>query len=142
MYAARPPGRPLRKAWTARRDLPQGRARPDGTLAPRGHFLRAGTWADPSGVLMTVEVTSHDAAADADERDRVEKPRAYAGSGIPVYLLIDREAGEVTVYSEPTDGTYQQRHSAALGKTVALPSPVGITLDTAPLKTWTEPTAE
>ncbi|MEV0266687.1 Uma2 family endonuclease [Streptomyces sp. NPDC050617] len=112
----------------------KGRARPDGTLAPTAHFVRAGEWADPDGVLMTVEVTSHD--HDTNQRDRVEKPRAFAESGIPVHLLIDREGEEVTVYSEPVDGSYQERHSAAFGKTVTLPEPVGITLDTEPLKTW------
>ncbi|MEU7045245.1 Uma2 family endonuclease [Streptomyces varsoviensis] len=112
----------------------KGRARPDGALAPTAHFARAGEWAAPDGVLMTVEVTSHD--HDTNQRDRVEKPRAFAESGIPVYLLIDREADEVTVYSEPVDGSYQERHSAAFGKTVALPDPVGITLDTEPLKVW------
>ncbi|MEV4440016.1 Uma2 family endonuclease [Streptomyces sp. NPDC049577] len=113
----------------------KGRARPDGTLAPKGHFAPAGEWADPVGVLMTVEVTSHD--YDTNLRDRVEKPRAYAESGIPVYLLVDRDAGEVTVYSEPVGGSYQERHTAAFGKSVELPAPVGFTLDTEPLRTWT-----
>lgn len=112
----------------------KGRARPDGTLAPTGHFVRAGEWAEPDGVLMTVEVTSHH--YDTNQRDRVEKPRAYAESGIPVYLLIDRDADEVTVYSEPVEGAYQERHTAAFGKSVELPGPVRFTLDTEPLKAW------
>lgn len=37
-----------------------GRAIPAGTLAPMGHFVSAGEWAEPDGVLMTVEVTSCD----------------------------------------------------------------------------------
>ncbi|MFE7119110.1 Uma2 family endonuclease [Streptomyces sp. NPDC057654] len=117
----------------------KGRARPDGVLAPTAHFVRAGEWADPEGVLMTVEVSTHEYEAHdhgTNQRDRVEKPRAFAESGVPVYLLIDREADEVTVYSEPVDGSYQERHSAAFGKTVTLPEPVGITLGTEPLKTW------
>ncbi|WP_436840135.1 Uma2 family endonuclease [Streptomyces abikoensis] len=112
----------------------KGRARPDGTLAPVGHFVRAGEWAEPDGVLMTVEVTSHD--HDTNQRDRVEKPRAYAESGIPVYLLVDRDADEVTVYSEPAKGAYQERHTVTLGKSIELPAPVGFTLDTEPLKAW------
>ena len=114
----------------------KGRARPDGVLAPVGHFLTAGEWADPEGVLMTVEITSHD--QDTNQRDRVDKPRAYAESGIPVYLLIDRGAGMVTVFSEPVDGAYQDRHTAAFGKCVELPEPVGFALDTETLKEWTE----
>ncbi|MET9417548.1 Uma2 family endonuclease [Streptomyces klenkii] len=112
----------------------KGRARPDGTLAPSGHFVQAGGWAEPDGVLMAVEVTSHDHATD--KRDRVERPRAYAESGIPVYLLIDRDADEVTVCSEPAEGTYQERHTAAFGRSVELPAPVGFLLDTEPLRAW------
>ncbi|SER50058.1 Putative restriction endonuclease [Streptomyces qinglanensis] len=48
-----------------------------------------GEWADPAGVLMTVEVTSYD--SDTDRRDRQEKPAAYAAAGIPVCLLVDRD---------------------------------------------------
>ncbi|WFB08925.1 Uma2 family endonuclease [Streptomyces sp. LX-29] len=67
----------------------RGRAIPDGALAPRRHFTGHGEWSDPDGVLMVVEVTSHD--SDTDRRDRREKRDAYAGAEIPVYLLVDRE---------------------------------------------------
>lgn len=112
----------------------KGRAIPDGTLAPFGHFVRAGEWAETDGVLMTVEITSFD--GDTTQRDRIDKPRAYAGSGIPVYLLIDRDTREVTVFSEPEGGTYRQRVTVSFGKQVGLPAPVGIQLDTQQLLTW------
>lgn len=51
---------------------------------------------------MVVEVTSY----DTDERDREEKPSAYAQTGIPVYLLIDRDSCEALVYSEPDGNAY------------------------------------
>lgn len=107
-----------------------GRARPDGTLAPVAHFVggTVGEWAEPDGVLMVVEITSRD--YDTNRRDRVEKPRAYAESDIPVFLLIDRASREVTVFSEPAGGVYRERHTIAFGKTLALPEPVGIELDT------------
>jgi Uma2 family endonuclease len=113
-----------------------GRARPDGTLAPIGHFVGAGEWAEPDGVLMTVEVPSFD--RDTTQRDRVEKPRAYAESAIPVYLLIDRDTREVTVHSEPGGGVYQRRVIVPFGKTVSLPEPVSIELDTEQLLTWVQ----
>lgn len=106
----------------------KGRAIPDGVLAPKGHFIGAGEWADADGVLMAVEVTSWD--RDTDQRDRVEKPRAYAESGIPVYLLVDRDRRQVTVFSEPAGGVYREGHIVAFGKSVRLPEPVGIELDT------------
>ncbi|MGW7415927.1 Uma2 family endonuclease [Streptomyces sp. NPDC054863] len=111
-----------------------GRARPDGTLAPIAHFAGQPDWADPEGVLMTVEITSYD--SDTDHRDRVEKPSAYAAAGIPVYLLIDRDSCEVTVFSQPDQerGKYGDVHKVAFGVMITLPDPVGIELNTEILK--------
>ncbi|MEV8451266.1 Uma2 family endonuclease [Streptomyces sp. NPDC052095] len=112
----------------------KGNARPDGSLAPLDTFVGQGEWADPDGVLMVVEVTSYD--EDTDRRDRVEKPRAYAETGIPVYLLIDRGTCEVKVHSQPDGVRYECVVTVPYGKTVELPDPVGIELDTEPLKNW------
>ncbi|MGN5636994.1 Uma2 family endonuclease [Streptomyces sp. AC154] len=112
----------------------KGNARPDGALARLDAFVGQGEWADPAHVLMTVEVTSYD--DDTDRRDRIEKPRAYAETGIPVYLLIDRETCEVKVHSQPDGVRYETVVTVPFGKTVRLPEPVGIELDTGPLKDW------
>ncbi|WP_251015321.1 Uma2 family endonuclease [Streptomyces sp. ISL-99] len=110
----------------------KGRARPDGALAPIGHFAGQEEWAHPNGVLMLVEITSHD--SDTHRRDRIEKRGAYATDGIPVYLLIDRDNHTLTVFSRPKHGRYEEHPSYAYGDTVPLPDPVGITLDTERLK--------
>lgn len=110
----------------------KGHAKPDGALAPEGSFAGQGEWADPDPVLMVVEVTSY----DTDRRDREEKPRAYAETGIPVFVLIDRDSCELLVHSEPEDGLYVRLTRRPFGKRVELPPPVGITLDTEPLKQW------
>ncbi|MDF9805189.1 Uma2 family endonuclease [Streptomyces sp. HB372] len=112
----------------------RGNARPDAVLAPIDTFVGQGEWASPDDVLMVVEVTSYD--EDTDRRDRVEKPRAYAETGIPVYLLIDRDSCEVKVHSGPDSVRYEQVVTVPFGKTVTLPDPVGIELDTEPLKSW------
>ncbi|KIF68052.1 hypothetical protein HY68_04330 [Streptomyces sp. AcH 505] len=111
-----------------------GRARPDGSLAPSEAFVGQGEWAEPDQVLMTVEVTSYD--SDTDDRDRIEKPRAYAQTDIPVYLLIDRDNCVVTVHSEPDGVRYESVHTVPFGKQITLPDPIGITLDTEQLKEW------
>ncbi|MEN8649361.1 Uma2 family endonuclease [Streptomyces sp. 21So2-11] len=111
-----------------------GRARTDGALAPIGHFAGQSEWATPEGVLMAVEVTSHD--ADTDRRDRHEKRDGYATAGIPVYLLIDRDNDTLTVHSEPENGAYRQHPTYPYGTTVVLPDPVGITLQTEKLKDY------
>ncbi|MFK0227851.1 Uma2 family endonuclease [Streptomyces sp. NPDC090303] len=112
----------------------KGNARPDGCLVPLDAFVGQGEWASPDGVLMTVEVTSGD--ADTGQRDRVEKPRAYAQAGIPVYLLVDRTTCEVKVHSQPDGERYEMVVTVPFGKTVTLPEPVGMELDTEPLKNW------
>ncbi|WP_297628937.1 Uma2 family endonuclease [Nocardia sp.] len=111
-----------------------GRAIPDGILAPIRSFTGQPVWKNPDPVLMVVEVTSFD--SDTDRRDRVEKPRAYAETGIPVYLLIDRDACEVFVYSRPVHGVYSSISRLPFGEQVVLPAPVDFTLDTEPLKEW------
>ncbi|UED85752.1 Uma2 family endonuclease [Streptomyces profundus] len=112
----------------------KGRARPDGVLAPVAHFAGQGEWADPEGVLMTVEITSYD--ADTDRRDRVEKPGAYAAVGIPVYLLIDRDDSTVTVHAAPERGRYREIHTVSFGEVATMPEPVGFALDTEILKRY------
>ncbi|WP_405160251.1 Uma2 family endonuclease [Nocardia sp. NBC_01499] len=111
-----------------------GRARPDGVLADAEAFVGQGKWANSDPVLMVVEVTSHDEATDL--RCRTEKPRSYAATGIPIYLLIDRDARVVAVYSCPSLGRYQQVVTVPFGVAALLPEPVGITLDTKPLEQW------
>ncbi len=112
----------------------KGRARPDGALADSEAFVGQGEWADPAPVLLVVEVTSND--QDTERRDRQEKPRAYAATGIPIYLLIDRDSCEVTVHSSPQSGRYEQILRVPFGATVKLPEPVNLELDTDPLKNW------
>jgi hypothetical protein len=66
-----------------------------------------------------------------------EKPRAYTGSGIPVYLLIDRDTCEVKVPPQSDGVRYEQVVTVPYGRSVTLPGPVGIEPDTEPLKNWT-----
>lgn len=114
----------------------KGRARPDGVLAPFGFPAGHGDWSESEGVLMVVEVTSHD--SDTHRRDRVEKPEGYAAAGVPVYLLIDREECAVVVFNQPESGRYRHQETLPFGATVTLPDPVGITLDTRPLQDLVE----
>ncbi|NEA67588.1 Uma2 family endonuclease [Streptomyces sp. SID12488] len=114
----------------------EGRARPDAVLAPEAHFAGHGDWADPDGALLVVEVTSYD--SDTDRRDRHEKPAAYGQSGIPLYLLIDRDSCTITVHSSPDRkvGGYRDIRTAKFGEKVLLPDPIGIELDTEILKNY------
>ncbi|MFK0042968.1 Uma2 family endonuclease [Streptomyces sp. NPDC090741] len=111
-----------------------GRAIPDAALAHSEAFVGQGDWVDPDPILMVVEVTSWD--SDTHRRDHVEKPRAYAETGIPVYLLIDRAKRQISVYSQPKGRQYESIHIVPYGTDIVLPEPVGITLQTEVLKDW------
>ncbi|MEV7616468.1 Uma2 family endonuclease [Streptomyces sp. NPDC089799] len=115
-------------------DYRTGRAIPDAVLAHPDAFVGQGDWVEPEPVLMAVEVTSWD--SDTQRRDHVEKPRAYAETGIPVYLLIDRAKCELSVYSQPNGRRYESVHIVPYGTDIALPDPVGIVLQTEVLKDW------
>jgi Uma2 family endonuclease len=113
-----------------------GRAIADAVLVPRHHLAGHGNWSDTEGVLMAVEITSHD--RDTDLRDRVDKPRGYAQAGIPVYLLVDRDNTEVTVFTQPENGRYQRKTAYPWGTPAPLPDPVNIVLDTEELKEYAD----
>ncbi len=100
---------------------------PDLAIAPKGSFGDQQDWHAPDAVLLVAEVTS----ASTASRDRVLKIRAYARAGIPVYLMIDREAGEAVVCSEPEGDDYTHKSIHKLGTEVPLPAPLGFSLDTA-----------
>lgn len=114
----------------------QGRARPDGVLAPPRHFVGHGEWSAPAGVLMTLEVTAND--PDTDWHTRVDRPHAYAAAGIPVHLLVDRDDRSVVVFSRPEDGRYRREEKLPFGTTVKIPSPVDIALDTASFEQYAD----
>jgi Uma2 family endonuclease len=114
----------------------KGRARVDALLAPPGTFAGDGEWSDPDGVLMAVEVTSHD--SDTNQRDRIDKRDGYAAAGIPIYLLIDRDDSTVSVYRRPEDGRYRSVTTLVFGDPVKLPAPVGFTLETEQLKDYAD----
>ncbi|MFC8915853.1 Uma2 family endonuclease [Streptomyces sp. NPDC057116] len=103
-----------------------GKVEPDIVLAPKGSFADRTEYHDPSPVLLVAEVTSRSTAGN----DRVKKIRGYARAGIPVYLLIDREAEQAVVCTEPSGEDYGAKAAYKLGEVVPLPAPLGFEIDT------------
>lgn len=106
---------------------PHGRFIPDSVVGPDGLFRGRDPWTTSEGVLLVAEVTSIH-----PEKDRDVKRRAYAAAEIPLYLLCDRTAREVVLYSEPRDGDYRADVRIPFGKPLDLPEPFRFTLDTEP----------
>ena len=46
-------------------------------------------------------------------RDRVTKRNLYARYGVPEYWLVDPDAKNVTVFSDPQDGRYQAEQTVS-----------------------------
>ncbi|MEV0690352.1 Uma2 family endonuclease [Streptomyces sp. NPDC050388] len=107
---------------------PKDRVIPDGTFAPRELRLYRGadSWMPCDGVALVLEVTSSKPKAD-----REAKRRCYARGGIPLYLLLDREASSITLFSTPEGDEYREQCTRPLGKPLPLPDPLDFDLDTA-----------
>lgn len=102
---------------------------PDIAVVPED-LARGGGALLPDQTLLIVEVTSESNA----ETDRVVKRRRYAEYGAPLYLLVDRMEGSLTLFSEPGRLGYTRVDGPhPFGTTVHLPAPFDIDLDTAGL---------
>lgn len=69
-------------------------------------------------------------AMSTDRRDPVALREAYAGSEIPVYLVVDRTDRSTTAFFDPVDGRYRSAAMCAFGGALRLPAPVGVDLRT------------
>ncbi|MFF0202729.1 Uma2 family endonuclease [Streptomyces sp. NPDC005017] len=107
---------------------PRDHVIPDGTFAPMERRLYRGAepWMPCEGVALVLEVTSSKPAAD-----REVKRRCYARGGIPLYLLVDRDAASVTLFSDPKGHDYREHITLPFGKPLPLPEPFGFDLETA-----------
>lgn len=106
---------------------PKNHVIPDATFAPRSLRLFRGAppWMEPDGVVMVAEVTS-----SKPDIDRIAKRHCYARAAIPLYLLIDREKSQVSLFGKPHRDEYTEVHLAAFGEPLTLPAPFEFDLDT------------
>ncbi|WP_067535735.1 Uma2 family endonuclease [Nocardia crassostreae] len=80
----------------------------------------------PKQTLLVVEVTSESNA----ETDRKVTRKRYAQYGAPIYLLVDRQSREWTLFTDPHDLGYSEVDGPhAFGMPIALPEPFGSTID-------------
>jgi Uma2 family endonuclease len=107
------------------------RYRPDFMVYP----IDAPIWGNDhvygDATLLVAEVVSKSSVDD----DHRFKPRNCAAAGVPLYLVIDRFAGTLRLLSKPDAQTekYEQQVEVPFGKTLELPEPWNLALDTAKL---------
>ncbi|MFI9158641.1 Uma2 family endonuclease [Kitasatospora aureofaciens] len=106
---------------------PKNHVIPDATFAPRSLrlFRGAPSWMEPDGIAMVAEITS-----TKPDLDRIAKRHCYARAGIPLYLLVDREKSQTSLFGKPHRDEYTEVHLAAFGEPLALPAPFELELDT------------
>jgi Uma2 family endonuclease len=99
---------------------------PDLAVVPRSLAKSAGSLV-PSQTLLIVEVTSDSNA----ETDRIVKRRRYGEYGAPLYLLVDRQEGACSLFSQPAElGFTRVDGPHAFGTPLRLPEPFDVALDT------------
>lgn len=106
---------------------PKNHAIPDATFGALDLdlFAAADCWMPCAGVAMVLEVTS-----TKPEADREAKRRCYARGGVPLYLLVDREASMVTLFRKPERDDYLRVLKRSFGDPLPLPEPFAFDLDT------------
>jgi Uma2 family endonuclease len=114
-------------------ELPDGSGRfyiPDFVVAHPEVPIRD-TAAVRAAVTLVVEVTSP-TSPDTVLNDRQTKPREYAKAGVPLYLLVDQEPGEWTLFALAEGWQrYQVAAAGKYGEPVPLPAPFGFEIATA-----------
>ncbi len=89
-----------------------------------------------ASMVLAVEVTSPP-SRDAVFNDRTVKPVQYAKGGVPLYLLVDQEAGQWTLHGLAEGWQrYQIVAEGAYGEDIPLPEPLGFTIPTANWPRW------
>ena len=81
---------------------------------------------DGEALSFVAELTSPYTRND----DLTGKVEVYAKAGVPIYLLLDMQEEQATVYGSPTATGYKVHISKPFGEKLPIPDPIGCTLDT------------
>lgn len=98
---------------------------PDLHVADDAAFEHTDQHVDGAALSLVAELTS----VSTRGRDWHEKLTVY-GRQVPVYLLLDMQVEEITVFSEPSENGYQAHRTVRFGKALWIPEPFGFELDT------------
>ncbi|MCF6524434.1 Uma2 family endonuclease [Streptomyces sp. JJ36] len=102
---------------------------PDLAVVPSTALEAPGNRIPAGEARLVVEITSRDNA----NHDRISKVHGYAQAGVELYLLLDPwHSGKptATLFGEPEDSTYRVLDSVEFGRTLRIPEPFGLELDT------------
>lgn len=129
LYRALPPGIALFQAVGTWIEPRAGLHLPALVAAARNEVPDETGCISGGNALLTVEITT----THRSESMHRAKRSAYATSGVPAYLLIDRFAehgAAVELCCAPDSGTYLARQRVPFGKPLTLPEPFDVTIET------------
>ncbi|MEU2420084.1 Uma2 family endonuclease [Streptomyces sp. NPDC007851] len=99
---------------------------PDIHVAPREVFQTVSNRLDGEALAFVAELTSTSTRDD----DLTDKVRVHGGAGIPVYLVLDMQEEQATVYWTPSAKGYESHCTMPFGEKLPMPAPFDCTLDT------------
>ncbi|MFD4524447.1 Uma2 family endonuclease [Streptomyces sp. NPDC058470] len=98
---------------------------PDLFVADESAFDAEGRHADAAALSLVAELTSV-STKDADWLDKLD---TY-GRVVPVYLVLDMQAEEITAFWDPSEKGYRSRTTVPFGKPLHVPAPFDFELNT------------
>ncbi|MEU7552339.1 Uma2 family endonuclease [Streptomyces sp. NPDC044571] len=98
---------------------------PDLYVADESAFDEEGRHADGAALSLVGEFTSL-STQDADWNEKLD----VYGRLVPVYLVIDMSASEITCFWDPSPHGYRSRTTVSFGEDLHLPKPFDCVLDT------------
>ncbi|MHC0430854.1 Uma2 family endonuclease [Streptomyces sp. O3] len=98
---------------------------PDLYVVDERAFEAEGRHADGAALSLVAEFTS----VSTRDADWMEKLEVY-GRVVPVYLVVDMQAEEITAFWDPSPKGYRSRTTVAFGQPVHVPAPFDFDLGT------------
>lgn len=98
---------------------------PDLHVADLAAFRGNARHVDGDALSLVAELTSV-STRDVDWKEKLE----VYGRHVPVYLVLDMRAEEITAFWDPSDHGYRARTTVPFGKPLPIPAPFGFDLDT------------
>ncbi|MEU6510036.1 Uma2 family endonuclease [Streptomyces sp. NPDC046942] len=99
---------------------------PDIHVAPRHVFSTTSNRLDGEALALAAELTSSSTRDD----DLTDKVIVYGRAGVPVYLLLDMQEEQATVFWAPSSKGYEARETRPFGERLTIPAPFDCILDT------------
>ncbi|MDN3026424.1 Uma2 family endonuclease [Streptomyces sp. S.PB5] len=99
---------------------------PDIHAAPRQVSRTSSNRLDGEALVFVGELTSTSTRDD----DLTDKVRVYGRAGVPVYLVLDMQEEQATVFWTPSAKGYESHCTRPFGEKLPMPAPFDCTLDT------------